>query len=239
MNVPVTFVIATYNAENFLGACLSSIRSQSYSKADTEVLVVDGGSTDRTLEIARAYNVKILSNSKKIAEFGKAIGIQQATGKYIVILDADNELSDPPWLELQVAAMETNPSLIGMDPNFISRIYDPWINRYCAHLQLEDPFVRRLALLSKNATPSSAIGCGVYQITDGRFPIFGSNGFMWRADILRTLIANSDRFDEADCAAKAIAAGHRHIGHISGIGIYHRHVRTVREFIQKRFRRGN
>lgn len=234
----VTFVIATYNADKFLGACLTSIRDQTYPKASMETLIVDGGSEDRTLEIARAYRTAVLPNPRKVAEFGKATGIQKSNADYIVIMDADNELSHEDWLARQVSAMESNPSLIGMDPIYLPKDRDFWINRYCARLQLEDPFIRYLALLKRNALFTLGFGCRVYHVHTEKYPIFGSNGFLWRASTLKDILGNRDRYDEADVAARAMEGGLRDIGVIPEIGVYHHHVRSLREFIGKRLRRG-
>jgi cellulose synthase/poly-beta-1,6-N-acetylglucosamine synthase-like glycosyltransferase len=56
----VSFVIPALNAENFLPSCIISIRTQHYPQNKIEILIVDGGSTDRTLEIAKKYNAVIL-----------------------------------------------------------------------------------------------------------------------------------------------------------------------------------
>src|SRR5690606_36663119 len=54
-NAPlVSFVIAARNAERYLPVCLRRIRQQTYPQSSIEILVVDGGSTDRTCEIATA-----------------------------------------------------------------------------------------------------------------------------------------------------------------------------------------
>ncbi|MBL7085732.1 MAG: glycosyltransferase [Candidatus Cloacimonetes bacterium] len=51
MNLPkVSVVIPTYNSERTLGMCLESIRKQGYPRNKIEIIIGDGGSTDRTLE---------------------------------------------------------------------------------------------------------------------------------------------------------------------------------------------
>jgi glycosyltransferase involved in cell wall biosynthesis len=65
MNLPsISIVIPTYNCERTIKACLDSIVRQDYPKDKIEVIIVDGGSKDKTLEIARKYGVdKNLRNS--------------------------------------------------------------------------------------------------------------------------------------------------------------------------------
>src|SRR3990167_5450716 len=59
----VSVIIPVYNREWCIGNCLASICKQEYPKGKIEVLVVDAGSSDKTLEIARRYPVRIISNT--------------------------------------------------------------------------------------------------------------------------------------------------------------------------------
>lgn len=53
----ISIVIPTYNCGNFLNFCLDSIVNQEYSKDLIEILIIDGGSTDNTVETAQKYTV--------------------------------------------------------------------------------------------------------------------------------------------------------------------------------------
>jgi len=72
--------------------CLESIKKQDYPKNKIEIIISDGGSTDRTLEITRKYIQKIFPNPLKTGEAGKAAGIKHATGEIIALIDSDNIL---------------------------------------------------------------------------------------------------------------------------------------------------
>ena len=92
----VSIIIRTKNEERWIGACLKAVLSQSYK--NFEVILVDNKSTDRTVEKARPFNVKILS----IDEFrpGKAInfGIRNSDGEIIVILSGHCIPKNDAWL---------------------------------------------------------------------------------------------------------------------------------------------
>jgi len=90
---PVTIIIPTFNEQSFIERCVMSILSGSYPKADLEILIIDGGSTDKTLEIInslseRHSSVKVLLNPKKIVPSAVNIGIACASHDYIVWLGA-------------------------------------------------------------------------------------------------------------------------------------------------------
>ena len=87
--VKISVVINTWNEENNLPRALASIRGI----AD-EIVVVDMHSTDRTIEIAKVAGAKVYSHKQTgYVEPARNFAISKATGKWILILDADEELS--------------------------------------------------------------------------------------------------------------------------------------------------
>ncbi len=94
MNNPfVTIIVPCRNEENFISNCLISLLSNNYNHEKLEILVIDGNSTDRTLnlvkEIEENYSkVSIITNPRKIFPAAVNIGIQHAKGDYIFIAGA-------------------------------------------------------------------------------------------------------------------------------------------------------
>lgn len=79
----ISIAIPTYNEEANINACLESIRSQNYPEDKIEIFVIDGGSTDKTIEIAQQYAfVTVLANPERDTHIGKMIGLQAATGEF-------------------------------------------------------------------------------------------------------------------------------------------------------------
>lgn len=83
----ISAVVITFNEEENIRRCLESI------KWADEIVVVDGGSQDRTVEIAKEFGAKIVTH-KFEGDFGleRNIGNQNATGDWILALDADEEI---------------------------------------------------------------------------------------------------------------------------------------------------
>ena len=93
----LSVIIPTYNSEIFIGACLDSIINQSFR--DFEILIVDGSSTDKTLQIADSYRKDhpyIRYHSEPDAGIYDAMnkGIKMATGSWIYFLGSDDTLTD-------------------------------------------------------------------------------------------------------------------------------------------------
>lgn len=91
----VSFVIPTFNSERTLDECLSSIISQEYP--DIEIIVVDNGSTDRTVEIAKKYTDSIFFDRGKLGSV-RQTGIEQMTGTILGSFDSDNSFPHSKWL---------------------------------------------------------------------------------------------------------------------------------------------
>jgi len=102
----LSIVTATYNSQRTLEKTLQSIANQTYPKEKIEILVIDGGSTDNTVNIAKLYKCKILPNPKVDPVSAKYIGILKASGKYILFLDSDEVLEKPTSLKVKYLAFK-------------------------------------------------------------------------------------------------------------------------------------
>jgi succinoglycan biosynthesis protein ExoA len=92
----VTAVVATYNEEKYVGKCLQDLLDQTAFGGEVEILVVDGGSTDRTVEVVRAFpecggKIRLLHNSHRLQTHAWNIGLREAEGKYITLISAHTE----------------------------------------------------------------------------------------------------------------------------------------------------
>lgn len=91
--VKVSFIIPAYNVEEFIGECLDSIISQTLDSK--EIIIINDGSTDRTLEIARSYEKKysfitIIDKSNEGVSIARNVGILASKGEYICFIDGDD-----------------------------------------------------------------------------------------------------------------------------------------------------
>ncbi|HFI0468272.1 TPA: glycosyltransferase family 2 protein, partial [Streptococcus suis] len=103
----VTVLIPVYNGEDHIADCLDSLLNQSYD--NYQILVVNDGSTDKTLDKLQKYPVKILSYEKnKGISYALNYGIDHIDTDYIMRMDAD-DLAHYDRIRLQVKFMENNP----------------------------------------------------------------------------------------------------------------------------------
>lgn len=85
-----SIIIPNYNKSNYIKECLDSIFNQTIDKSKYEVIFVDDGSTDNSLEIVKNYDIKLFRTNRKMAGGARNKGIENAIGEYILFLDSDD-----------------------------------------------------------------------------------------------------------------------------------------------------
>ncbi len=89
----ISIITATYNSQNFIESCIQSVLDQTYT--DFELIIVDGLSTDNTLEIIRKFNdsrIRLFSEKDNGIYFALNKGIDLATGDVVGFLHSDDFL---------------------------------------------------------------------------------------------------------------------------------------------------
>jgi glycosyltransferase involved in cell wall biosynthesis len=91
----ISIIIPAYNVEKYLGAALDSIKAQ--EQLPDEVILIDDGSTDRTLEVAEAYRFPVPYQVASIENGGQGnarnVGVSLASSEYIYFFDSDDLLT--------------------------------------------------------------------------------------------------------------------------------------------------
>ena len=100
-------VIRTLNESELIGTCLETLRRQQ-GEFDLDILVVDSGSTDSTVEIARAHDARIVNLEPGAFDYSKAlnVGIDEVRGDLVVNISAHAIPLDDRWLQRMTAPFE-------------------------------------------------------------------------------------------------------------------------------------
>ena len=252
MDLPtISIVIPTLNSSRTLGDCLDSIKSQDYPQDRIEVVIADGGSVDGTLALVKSklssITYRILPNPLKTGEAGKAVGVKQARNEIIALVDSDNILSQPDWLQRMVEPFR-DPEIAASEPIYYTyRRTDPYITRYCALLGMNDPICLflgnydRYCLLTGLWTevPHNEEDKGGYlkiEFPDpNRIPTIGANGFLIRREIIEQY-SIGDYFFDIDIIYDLVQRGSAKIAKVK-VGIIHLYCDSMSQFIRKQRRR--
>ena len=103
-----TFIVPIYNAERYLSACLDSLLAQ--TAKELQIILVDDGSTDGSLAIAKSYTVRdprveLYRQPHAGQSAARNLGLKHAHGEYVAFVDADDTIA-PDWCEKHVEAIE-------------------------------------------------------------------------------------------------------------------------------------
>jgi glycosyltransferase involved in cell wall biosynthesis len=108
MHTRVSIVIPCFNTEHFIAEAIQSALSQ--TRPISEIVVVDDGSTDGSLDVIRTFSGNtIVSQPNGGLPAARNAGIAHTTGDYILFLDADDRL-EPEAVALHLSAFEKNPN---------------------------------------------------------------------------------------------------------------------------------
>ena len=109
----VSVIVVCWNAAAVLGRCLEQLFAQDYAKR--EIIVVDDGSKDATLAVARAAAERgeltlVESSRNRGCPSARNLGVSRARGEIIAFIDADG-FATPTWLSELVRAFGTDPAV--------------------------------------------------------------------------------------------------------------------------------
>lgn len=93
----LSFIIPVYNVEKYLNECVESVFNQGLDEIDFEVLLIDDGSTDTSLEIVNRWvdihtNVRVFHQENQGQAVARNLGIDNAKGDYLMFVDSDDYL---------------------------------------------------------------------------------------------------------------------------------------------------
>lgn len=242
----ISVVIPTLNSENTLERCLESIARQNYPQDKVEIIIADGGSEDKTLDIARKYTQRIVPNHLKTGEAGKATGVKEAKNEIIALIDSDNILDGDDWLLRMVEPLQ-DEGIAGSEPLYYShRKEDGYLTRYFALLGMNDPLCLflgnydRYCYITGKWTEMSVqtVDNGSYidvHLDEQQLPTIGANGFLIRKSLLEGCSVKDYLFD-IDIVYELVKQGKNRFAKVK-IGITHLFSASASTFARKQRRR--
>lgn len=244
----ISCVIATYNSEKTINKCLESIRKQEYSQDKITIILVDGGSKDKTLVIAKRWKTKIIHSPPNLqsAEYNKGIGVNAAKGEFLLFLDHDNILPHNKWLQNMLKPMLEHKDVVGVETLYIhyDRSYS-LLDRYLALFGSLDPVAHYLGKVDKllqGKTKYSLFGEAkeykfyfIVRFDSFFVPAIGSNGFLGRRKII---VENADirpsNFFHTDVQVDLIRKGFNTYAFIKDDIIHLTGYQNIRGFLARR-----
>lgn len=243
----VSVIIPTYNEEKHLESCLQSIYRQKFSRKCIEIIVVDDGSTDATIKIAKRFKARILHSGFHHIERSKSIGIGAAKGKYLFFIDADIRLVEANIVSTAVNILENNDDITGVQCIYWK--YDKrhtLLNRYCELFGINDPFPFYLGKRSiVTVLDHGWVGKGTlinetddyYKVsfTEKSLTTLGSQAYMGRREQIKKYVTWQPYFFHMDSVMDLVTRGFNTFA-MAKLTVEHDYVDSLSQFYEKLFR---
>lgn len=212
----ITVVVPAYNAVKTLPACLEALRSQ--TKPPNEIIVVDDGSQDDTIRVAREHGARVLTPPHQGPAAARNLGIHEACGDIILFTDADCE-PVPNWVAEMVQPF-TDPDVAGVKGSYLTRQKEGVAR--LVQCEFEERYDLQEQLKSIDVVDSYAAA--------------------FRHEVLNEIGGFDPAFPRADnedveLSYRLERAGFRLIFNRQAV-VYHWHPRTWRAYISRKMKRG-
>ena len=243
----ISIVTCSYNSPVWLWKkTLHAISMQQFPVSQIEHIIMDGGSTNGTIELLKRYHTKVVVRKdllfKPVMRMG--LGIAQARGDVVLFLEPDNIMIGRTWLRDMVKPFMDHKDIVGsfsMYNGYESNM--PMFTKYCALFGINDPIVYYLGKSEKipHFLRTYDKGNILYtdntytkvQFTRGTLPTLGDNGHMVRRELIMKVNRDPSSFLHTDAFALLAGMGFRTYGVVHN-SIIHYTGSSVLDFCRRR-----
>ncbi len=247
----VSFIVITRNCRKNLEICLERIATQDYPQSKIELVIVDAGSSDGTLDVAKKYvrriggRIIIRKDYWNSQEARRAVGLHSSKNDIAAYVDSDNFIPTTNWLRQMVFPFTDNPEIVASQTLRYCYIKkSSLLNRYFGLFGFNDPVAFYMGKADRMAwyyedwhLSGRAKEYRQYYLVEfnaENLPTVGCNGFLVRR---KELIANADTRPEAffhiDVNYDLVRKGYNKFAFVKNC-IYHNTADGLWSFLRKR-----
>lgn len=233
----IDVLIPTLNEEKNLKTCLNSISKQSYPKSKIKITIIDGGSNDSTLKIARDYGCEILINEEMLAEPGIYKGIKNSDCDLCCVLAVDNVIANNNEFFMEMIKPFLERYVVGSFPAVIFSENEPSLNKYVNYRA--EPFSEFIYGNACNVRTFEYIYDIKYETKDYIIYNFQSNDYpllaLAQGFMLDKRKFQNDlrvKFDDIQPIINIIKSG-EDIAYVKAAKIFHYQIMNLKSFVKK------
>ena len=128
----ISIIIPAYNSEETVGKTIESLLKQNYPKKNYEIIIVDDGSTDRTIDIVKKFkNVRLIKQKHKGPAAARNLGVKHAKGDIVLFTDADC-VPSKNWIKNMIKPFK-NKKIVGVSGSYKTLNKDKLIARFAGY----------------------------------------------------------------------------------------------------------
>ena len=233
----VSFILLTYNGGEGVRKILESIKIQDYPKDLVDVVVVDDGSTDNSVDIAKQYNTRIFKRKGGGLYANWVYGLHRTKGDYVYYVEQDIELRGEKWIKTMLTPLLENKDIIAsFTREGVPRKDQHWINRFISYHPAQcDPIYEFLTPSIESTYYKKKKGYILCKYQIGHIP--PSCRMFYRKSLLKkTPNWQAKNYFDHDFMTQNVKSGFNIFAYVPDLGIYHHHARNFRHLLQKRAR---
>lgn len=236
----ISLVILSFNGGSLLEDCLRSIERQDYPKKSLEVIVIDNGSTDDSVKIAKSFKTRVFISKKTDLYRNWAIAIHKSTGDLTYLIDQDIELKDSKFLKRMVEPLIEDRSLTGSFTRAYPSEKMNWITKFLSYHPTQcDPLYEFLTPTIAENVIEKRKNCEVCDFSDLEKLPAESRMMYWIKILKKTPNWKESRLFDHDALVKTIKSGFTKFAYVPEAGIYHYHAKDFVSLLEKRMRNLN
>jgi len=217
-------MVPVLNAERTIGDLLDSLMEVDYDKEKLEIILVDGGSTDRTREIIQSYPVKLLIEERRGLNVARNTGVRNSSGEIILFTDSDCVVPKD-WVKQIVKNFRDKE--VGCVGGNVSRYEENFLSRYADEslMPVLRNFRKRMVLENVEPPMNYPAGCNM----------------AFRRDVFKRVGGFNEEihygFDEDELVERICEAGYKMILDPEAV-VMHRHRSDLRSLLRQTFSYG-
>ena len=241
----LSILMVNRNGASKMKKSLEAICLQNYPKDLIEILIIDGGSTDDSQEIAERHGAKFIQGGySENQEARRHVAVESAKNEIIAWIDTDNYLTYVSWLKDMVWPFLDDPEIFASQTlRYEYRKKETFFNRYCALFGMNDPVTfyfgkadRLPYFYSKWKSKGKVTERDKYykvEFSLDNLPTVGCNGFLIRKGIIKKVLSVPENFFHIDVIADLLKLGYGKIAIVKN-SIIHETSDTLWKLIHRR-----
>lgn len=232
----ISFIVLTFNNSKSLKRNLMSIRSQKYPKEKIEIIVIDNGSKDDSVKVAKTFGAKIIMNTVDTLYRSLSMGYHAASSEFVYQLDQDEEICHPTFLQKMLKPFRDDESIAASFTRNYPNKEMSWVTRFLSYHPAQlDPLYEYFTPSIKEVITEKGNGYFLCEFSLKKMP--GCGHLIYRMAFLRKSPTwNEKYFSDQETLSGIIAAGFTKFAYVPDAGYYHYHADSLSDLLSKRVR---
>lgn len=233
----VSFILLTFNGGEGVRKILQTIKNQDYPQNLIDVVVVDDGSKDNSVKIAREFGATVIINKGGYQYVNWILGLHRVKGDYVYYVEQDIELRGSDFIRKMIKPLVEDKRLMAsFTREGYPRAGQSWVTRFISYHPAQcDPLYEFLTPRVEDCIVEEKNGYSVCQFIMGKIPPFAR--MCYRIEYLKkTPNWKTKYYFDHDFLIQTIKSGYKFFAYVPEAGIYHNHANSLIHLLKKRAR---